>query len=422
MLLRLAFAVVAHVDPDVLVIDEALAVGDAYFTQKCLARIRRFRRDGVTLLFASHDPLAVKTLCDQALLLDHGRPLEMGAPSAILEHYNSRIAAGNSSRRLLDLEAARPAGVPAADPAAPRRSGNFKALVVDFSMTTGDGRECRSFTAGTEVAIRIRALFLEDVQEPTVGMLIRDRLGNDVFGTNTFQQRIATGTCRAGEVVDVTFRLSLDLGCGEYSLTVALHTLETHVEDSFDWIDRLVVFQVLTPPSGPFTGTAYLRPEILVTRQPDAAASEDLEQALVEAFGAGAPRRLDMTAAGERWRLRGWYPVEEGDSGPFSWTGETFAFVMDLRGPALELEVGQPPGGAPGKQVAARVRIGARELGPFPVPAGPGWFILRIPIPADLAGAIGCVRIQVPASLPEAAAGGQDPRRLGLRVRSIQVA
>jgi lipopolysaccharide transport system ATP-binding protein len=422
MMLRLAFAVVAHVDPDILVIDEALAVGDAYFTQKCLARIRRFRQDGVTLLFASHDPLAVKTLCDQALLLEHGRPLAMGAPSMILEKYNARLATGNKSGRILDLEASVPIDGSPSEQYTLRRSGNFKALVAEFSMATDDGRECRSLIAGARINIGIRALFLEEVEDPTVGILIRDRLGNDVYGTNTYQQGLATGTFQAGEVADVTFGMSLDLGPGEYSLTVALHTLETHVEDSFDWIDRLVVFKVLPPPSGSFTGTAFLRPRIGITRAPGAACSDKLEKALAGVFGPVAPRRLSMSAGEGRWRLRGWYPVESGEQGSFAWTRDAFAFVMDLRGTALELEVGRPPGGDTAGEVLARVWIGTREVDPVPVGAGAGWYKVHVPIPPQLAVAFGCVRIQVPTAQAPPVAGSQDLRRLGLRVRSIHVA
>src|SRR5215831_17789840 len=104
MQVRLAFAVVANVNPRILIIDEALAVGDAYFQQKCIRCIRQFREEGVTLLFVSHDPTTVKTLCDEALLLHHGAVVDRGRPEKVLANYNTLIAREAGTRDILSLE------------------------------------------------------------------------------------------------------------------------------------------------------------------------------------------------------------------------------------------------------------------------------------------------------------------------------
>jgi len=469
MQLRLAFAVVASTDPEVLIIDEALAVGDAYFTQKCLARIRRFRSEGTTLLFASHDPAALRSLCDQALLLDRGRAMEMGSPAAVLEHYNSVIARQQESRAILARETRHPApnmpaprqssprepvlrpctgleddGSPARRASAgetsagdgsrpvdsgsrretsgPHRSGNFRAVVTSLALCDIAGQESRSFIAGDEAMIRIQALFLQEVEQPTVGVLIRDRLGNDVFGTNTFQQEVDTGQFGMGEVLEVSFRVPLDIGPGDYSLTVALHTLETHVHDSFDWIDRALIFRVLPPSSGLFVGTTYLRPRIDAARKEPIRRVEDWTESLTRALGNQVPRRLTMAREKEPWLLDGWYPSERGADGSFAWTGDSFAFLIDLRGEQLVLEAGAGPAGSGEPPAWAEVWIFSRRLGSFSLEAGAIWSKLRVPIPADLGQGIGLVRMKVEGWRPCDRGLGDDRRRLGLRVRSIQIA
>ena len=422
MLLRLAFAVVAHVDPDILVIDEALAVGDAYFTQKCLARIRRFRRDGVTLLFASHDPLAVKSICDEALLLVDGRRLDWGPPESVLEHYNSLVARGRSSRAILDLEgASSEASRRPESEGKPRRSGNSRALVAGFSLTDAGGSECRSFMAGDEAMVRVRALFLDHVEEPTVGLLIRDRLGNDVYGTNTWQQQISTGSCRPGDLLEIGFRIPLDLGSGEYSLTVALHTLESHVHDSFDWIDRILVFRVLSPPEARFIGTAFLRPTLDVAAPVPLQDSQAWTGVLTAAFGDEPPRGYQVGESTPPWLFQGWYPAERGHEGWFAWTRPSFGFIIDLRGHSLELEVGARPDARRDEVAEAEISMGSVSLGWFTVTGGGGWTCLRIPIPPELAGGAGLVRVTVPGWRASGAGEGGDPRLLGLRVRRIHV-
>jgi lipopolysaccharide transport system ATP-binding protein len=440
MQLRLAFAVVASTDPEVLIIDEALAVGDAYFTQKCLARIRRFRGEGTTLLFASHDPAALRSLCDEALLLDRGRALEQGSPAAVLERYNSLIARHAGNRAFLDLEGAGgrwpvpgsgaespglhgAADAPAdrEDESAPRRSGNFRALVSGFSLRDAEDRESRSFVAGEEATIRVEALFLERIEQPTVGILIRDRLGNDVFGTNTFQQRIPTGTFEMGERFEVAFRLPLDLGPGDYTVTVALHTFETHVRDSFDWIDRLVVFRILPPPSTRFVGAAYLKPRISVGRGEPVRQAADWSAALAPLFPEPPPRRIDLSASPRPWLMDGWHPVEPGTDGPFVWSRESCAFVVDLRGRHLELEAGTDSAASDGEVVQTEVWLYDRKVGSYPLDPSVAWSVLRIPIPEELAQPAGLVTLKVPGWRPADRGLGHDRRRLGIRVRRFEV-
>jgi lipopolysaccharide transport system ATP-binding protein len=242
MAVRLAFSVATATRPDILIVDEALSVGDAYFSHKSFERIRRFREQGTTLLFVSHNPGAVKTLCDRALLLDQGRLVRDGAPDAVLDYYNAMVAVQQADAGIRQTE--RETG------RAVTRSGSNAAQVERVELLC-DGVAVRAIRSGAPITIRLEILAQEAIPELTAGILLRDRLGNDVFGTNTFHCKAACRPLAAGEREAVEFRFdSLDLGVGSFSLTTALHTRESHISANYDWWDRALVFEVL-PGSGP---------------------------------------------------------------------------------------------------------------------------------------------------------------------------
>lgn len=253
MQVRLAFAVATCVRPDLLVVDEALSVGDAYFQHKSVARIREFREQGTTLLFVTHDPGAVKALCDRAILLDGGRVLRDGRPDAVFDYYNALIARKEAGALIEQAE----------DSAGTRtRSGSGEARIVSVDVLDADGESRRAFRTGETARIHCTFQTLRDMPRPTLGVLLRDRLGNDVFGTNTFALGVPVVPCDAGEKNWAEFRLSLLLGIGTYSVSVALHTAATHVESNFDWWDRAIVLQVVRGDGPEFTGVAALPVEV----------------------------------------------------------------------------------------------------------------------------------------------------------------
>jgi len=249
MQMRLAFSVATALRPEVLIVDEALSVGDAYFQHKSMQRIRTYRAQGTTLLFVSHDPVAVKSLCDRALLLDRGVLLRSGTPDAVLDYYNALVAQREHDA---GIEQHGPPGHTVT------RSGSGLARIAAVEMTDADGRRREVFQVGERVELRIRIDFHTDVERPTVGILLRDRLGNDVFGTNTFHLDVFEPLVRRGERVCVTFALQLRLGPGSYSISAAVHTDRTHIEHSFDWWDRALVFEVIPNGAFHFIGAAQL--------------------------------------------------------------------------------------------------------------------------------------------------------------------
>jgi len=249
MQMRLAFSVATAVRPDVLIVDEALSVGDAYFQHKSMHRIRGFRTEGTTLLFVSHDMAAVKSLCDRAILLDHGVLLRSGTPDAVLDYYNALIAQREQDAGIEQTHAGE---------GTVTRSGNGRARISSVELEDTAGRRREVFQVGETARLRIRVAFHADIERPTVGILLRDRLGNDVFGSNTYHLNVFEPLVRRGETLCATFTLGLELGAGSYSVSIAVHTDRTHFQESFDWWDRALVFEMVPNASFHFIGSALL--------------------------------------------------------------------------------------------------------------------------------------------------------------------
>ncbi|MEM3390202.1 MAG: ABC transporter ATP-binding protein, partial [Thermoproteota archaeon] len=237
MQVRLAFALATAVRPDILVVDEILSVGDTYFQHKSFDRIRKFRDQGTTLLFVSHSPGTVKTLCDRALLLDGGILVKDDSPDATLDYYNAVIVRQQEERKIRQVEEETGRKM--------TRSGDGKAYISFVDLLNGKN-PVRAVRSGESVTVRIGVTIREPLDDLTVGILIRDWLGNDVFGTNTFHHECSLSNLPAGENLYVEYHMpQLFLGPGSYSLTVAIHKSHTHLSGNYDWWDRAIVFQVV---------------------------------------------------------------------------------------------------------------------------------------------------------------------------------
>lgn len=252
MQMRLAFSVATAVRPDVLIIDEALSVGDAYFSHKSIARIRRFKEQGTTLFFVSHDPGAVKSLCERAILLDKGMLIKQGAADTVLDYYNAIIVKKEKDNeiRLSENKAGK----------SQIRSGNKKATIVSVEMNDTTDTPCRAFCIGDETVLKIQVQYNEPIQDASVGILIRDRLGNDIYGTNTWHYDISLPE-KIG-VISVNYNIVLNLGLGHYSISVASHAHDTHVLDNHDWWDNVIAFQMIPNDGYTFIGVAALPTKI----------------------------------------------------------------------------------------------------------------------------------------------------------------
>jgi len=243
MVVRLAFAVIAHVDADVLVIDEALAVGDAFFVQKCMRFLRDFMTRG-TILFVSHDTGAVVNLCHRAIWLHKGEVMVDGSPKDVAEAYLQHLAEdafGAAPRRPLESDEA----------AAPqqRSFGRGGARITGVDLVDGAGASLQSISGGETVTLRIRAEAVESLSSPIVGFIVKDRLGQVLFSDNTFAQYAGRPfALTAGQMVEARFTFVMPkLTPGEYAVGAAIAdgTQASHVQHH--WIhEALVIRSVAT--------------------------------------------------------------------------------------------------------------------------------------------------------------------------------
>ena len=250
MQVRLAFSIATAFKPDILIIDEALSVGDAYFQCKSFDKIREFKKAGVTLLFVSHDPGAVKTLCNRAILLDEGKLIRDDMPDVVLDYYNAMITKKEKEQEILQYEILKGN--------VQTRSGNKHARIDRVELLNRDDTQTRAFQVGEEARIVCEICFDQEIDSPTIGFLIRDHLGNDIFGTNTFHTKPIRERGKTGETLQVVFSLPLNIGVGNYALSVAVHASDSHISDNYDWWDRAIIFQVVPGPNNFFIGAAYL--------------------------------------------------------------------------------------------------------------------------------------------------------------------
>ena len=249
MAVRLAFSVATQVRPDILIVDEALSVGDAYFQHKSTRHMRELRERGVSMLFVSHMGEIVKNLCDRALLLHRGRLLTDGPPGIVVDRYHGMLAQKEADDSERALAAVKDRGLV--------RSGTRQAEFGEVELLDASGRPRRAFNVGESAVLRCVLRMRESLPNPTVGFIIRDRLGNNIFGTNTFVHELPPVHPAAGECLEVRFEIPLNLGAGHYAVSVSAHAGATHYEGNYDWIDQILVFRVLKGPHR-FVGTSAL--------------------------------------------------------------------------------------------------------------------------------------------------------------------
>jgi lipopolysaccharide transport system ATP-binding protein len=232
MYVRLAFSTAIHVDPEILIVDEALAVGDAIFANRCIKKFVELKERKVTVLFVSHDLGLVKRLCDRAALMIDGRVAAFGNPSEVVNRYVGLV--------LERQERDEPSGdLPKAG--ASFRHGDGASEIVSADLLNARGESTRNLEPHETVSIRVRAIARRDLEDPVVGVLIRNRLGIDVFGTNTRIEGIDLGNIPAGEMFEVEFTFDCLLTRQDYTLTVATQHREGY---SQDWLDDVLAFSV----------------------------------------------------------------------------------------------------------------------------------------------------------------------------------
>jgi lipopolysaccharide transport system ATP-binding protein len=236
MYVRLAFSTAIHIDPEILIVDEALAVGDAIFAGRCIQKFEELRQRKVTVLLVSHDLGLVKRLADRAAFMLEGKIVMVGTPKDAVNQYVGYVL---DRERTAEKESDANEGIAAKSSF---RHGDGASRIVDVRLLNGAGEPCRAFRPGESLVVRVRAVFQQSVADPVVGILIRNRIGMDVFGTNTRLERIELGPMQAGETIEVEFEVDCLLSRQEYTLTVATQYWNGL---SQDWLDDVLDFRVV---------------------------------------------------------------------------------------------------------------------------------------------------------------------------------
>ena len=253
MQMRLAFSVATAVRPAVLIVDEALSVGDAYFQHKSFSKIREFREQGTTLLIVSHDRGAIQSLCDRAILLERGFVIKDDKPEAVMDFYNALIA----ERENATIEVKR-----LDDGRMQTTSGTGEARVASIELRNEKGEIVEYVNVGEPVRMQVEIRLHADLPELVFGYVIKDRLGQPVFGTNTHHLKVGLEQLKTGELVTLVFTFPANIGLGSYSVSTALHVADTHLAANYEWRDQALMFNVVNLNRDQFVGVNWIPPQV----------------------------------------------------------------------------------------------------------------------------------------------------------------
>ncbi len=238
MFVRLAFALAINVDPEILIVDEALSVGDVFFQAKCYHRMDELRKKGTTILMVTHDMSSVLKYCDRTVILHKGKLVAEGKPGEMVDLYK-KILAGQMNV-LSDMLSERNGEKSPETEEKPEKKtgenlmrsemnvnplvneyGNGKAEIYDFGIIDEQGKLTNLVLKGESFTIKEKIRFRDRVESPIFTFTIRDKKGNDLTGTNTMFEGVETGTLEKGEEYTVTFRQKMDLQGGEYLISMS---------------------------------------------------------------------------------------------------------------------------------------------------------------------------------------------------------
>ena len=253
MQMRLAFSVATAVRPAVLIVDEALSVGDAYFQHKSFSKIREFREQGTTLLIVSHDRSAIQSLCDRAILLERGFVIKDGPPEEVMDFYNALIAEReNATVEVKRLD----------DGRAQTTSGTGEARVASIELRNEKGETVEYVNVGEPVRLEVKIRLHADLPELVFGYMIKDRLGQSVFGTNTHHLKVEMAQLKKDELLTLVFSFPANIGLGSYSVSTALHVADTHLATNYEWRDQALMFNVVNVNRDQFVGVNWIPPQV----------------------------------------------------------------------------------------------------------------------------------------------------------------
>jgi lipopolysaccharide transport system ATP-binding protein len=255
MQMRVTFSVATAFRPDLLIVDEALSVGDSYFQHKSFDRIREFQSYGCSLLIVSHDRSSVQVLCDRAILLEKGRMIKDGDPEEVMDFYNALIAEKENQKvEILQHGTGKAQTI----------SGTGEVTLIGIKLLNSEKESIEFVGVGEPVELVVNVQVNADIPQLVFGYMIKDRLGQTVFGTNTWHTRQIVSAAKAGSSIEYRIAFPMNLGPGSYSIATALHSHDVHVTNNYEWRDLACVFHVVNLNKFEFVGSTWLAPKIEV--------------------------------------------------------------------------------------------------------------------------------------------------------------
>lgn len=260
MQVRVAFAVATAFTPDLLIVDEALSVGDSYFQHKSFDRMRQFREQGTSIMLVSHSLGDVKALCDRVILLEKGQVLKDGAPDEVIDYYNALIARKENEQLSVEQRRSKSGWVTT-------RSGTGQVRVISLTLLDAEtAQEVVLASVGQKLRLLLEAEAASDVPSLVLGFMLRDKQGHVIWGSNTWHAKQVQRNVRRGERIVFSLDFTCSLGPGSYSISPALVSTDTHLVDNFEWVDNLLVFDVMNANRTTFIGSNWLDARFSVAR------------------------------------------------------------------------------------------------------------------------------------------------------------
>lgn len=252
MQMRVAFSVATAFKPDLLIVDEALSVGDSYFQHKSFDRIRQFKAEGVSIMFVTHSMGDVRALCDRAILLDKGRVLKDGGPDEVVDYYNALIAEKENAKLSIEQKRQKNGWVVT-------RSGTSEVTLKDITLLDEiTGESVQIARVGQHLVLKLTAGIYNEIPSLVLGYMLKERTGHVVWGTNTWHTKQIVEGVAKGEEFEFLLRFTCTLGPGSYSFSPALVSSDTHLDNNYEWTDNALVFDVMNADKDYFIGTNWL--------------------------------------------------------------------------------------------------------------------------------------------------------------------
>lgn len=268
MFVRLAFAVAINIDPEILIVDEALSVGDVFFQNKCYRKFEEFKKQGKTILFVSHDLSSISKYCDRVILLEKGEKISEGEPKEIIDMYKKVLVgqlnqSADTNKSVAYSGAGRWKDQMSLNPNLDEY-GSGLAEFEDYCAIDADGMITNSIIKGEECTIKLRVRFFEKIQDPIFAVSFKNMQGTEITGTNTMFEKVNTGTPEPGDVMEASFTQNIDLQGGEYLISLGC---VGYREGDFTVYHRLYdVFNLTVISSKNSTGYYDMNSEVTVEK------------------------------------------------------------------------------------------------------------------------------------------------------------